>query len=262
MTESARHDHAPIGIIGGTALADLAALEAVETHTDIETAWGAPSGPLVRGHLAGRAICFVMRHGPGHKLAPHRINYRANIQALADAGCRQVIGIAAVGGITDAMHAGRIVIPDQIIDYSWGRAHSFYDDEKGGLLDHIDFTEPYDATLSKALVEAASELNLDPAAGGVHGVTQGPRLETAAEIDRMARDGCDIVGMTGMPEAALAREAGLDYACCAVVVNKAAGRSGGAAIHAEIEALTRQKRGLMQKLLTGEWRVRTEAPVA
>jgi len=235
MTASITSNDAPIGIIGGTALADLAALEAAETHEDITTPYGAPSGPLLRGHLAGRAACFVMRHGPGHKLAPHRINYRANIRALANAGCRQVIAIAAVGGITEPMRAGRIVIPDQIIDYSWGRAHSFYDDPDGGALDHVDFTTPYDATLADALARSADENGLDPAVGGVHGVTQGPRLETAAEIERMARDGCDIVGMTGMPEAALAREAGLDYACCAVVVNKAAGRSGGTAIHAEIE---------------------------
>lgn len=249
MSVSNRSNPAPIGVIGGTALADLAALEAAETRADFQTPWGAPSGPLVRGHLAGRAVCFLMRHGPGHKLAPHRINYRANIQALADAGCKQVIAIAAVGGITDAMRAGRIVIPDQIIDYSWGRAHSFYDDEHGALLDHIDFTEPYDAALSKTLVDTATGLDFDPAAGGVHGVTQGPRLETAAEIDRMARDGCDIVGMTGMPEAALAREAGLDYACCAVVVNKAAGRSGGAAIHAEIEATLAQGMADIERLL-------------
>lgn len=235
MTSATTPNAAPIGIIGGTALADLALQEA-ETRDAISTVYGTPSGPLVRGQLAGRAVCFVMRHGPGHKLAPHRINYRANIRALADAGCQQVIAIAAVGGITDAMRAGRIVIPDQIIDYSWGRAHTFYDDPEGGALDHIDFTSPYGAPLADALARSAAELALDPAVGGVHGVTQGPRLETAAEIDRMARDGCDIVGMTGMPEAALAREAGLDYACCAVVVNKAAGRSGGAAIHAEIEA--------------------------
>lgn len=235
MTASTTPQQAPIGIIGGTALANLAALDNAETRDATTTAYGPPSGPLVRGRLADRDVCFVMRHGPGHRLAPHRINYRANIRALADAGCRQVIAIAAVGGISDAMRGGRIVIPDQIIDYSWGRAHSFYDDPDGGALDHVDFTTPYDATLRDALARSAAELELDPAVGGVHGVTQGPRLETAAEIDRMALDGCDIVGMTGMPEAALAREAGLDYACCAVVVNKAAGRSGGTAIHAEIE---------------------------
>lgn len=243
------NDGAPIGIIGGTALADLAALEAAETREPVETAYGLPSGPLVRGRLARRQLCFVMRHGPGHKLAPHRINYRANIRALADAGCRRVIGIAAVGGITPPMRAGRIVIPDQLIDYSWGRAHTFYDDVTGGALDHIDFTEPYSEPLRGALIEAARELAMDPAARGVHGVTQGPRLETAAEIDRMARDGCDIVGMTGMPEAALAREAGMDYACCAVVVNAAAGRSDGAPIHAEIETTLARGMADIERLL-------------
>lgn len=226
---------APVGVIGGTVLAELTALEAAEQPALVTTPYGPPSGPLVRGRFAGRDVCFVMRHGPGHKLAPHRINYRANIHALADAGCQRVIGVAAAGGITQPMRSGRLAVPDQIIDYSWGRAHSFYDDPDGGALDHIDFTEPYAPDLRAALVRGARALELDMAETGVHGVTQGPRLETAAEIDRMARDGCDIVGMTGMPEAALAREAGLDYACCAVIVNKAAGRSGGTAIHAEIE---------------------------
>lgn len=237
VTDSAA---APIGIIGGTALAELAGLDSDRRPLATATPYGVPSGPLLSGTLAGRDVRFVMRHGPGHRLAPHRINYRANIRALADAGCRQVIGIAAVGGITDPMRSGRIVIPDQIIDYSWGRAHSFYDNPDDGALDHIDFTTPYAPQLRLALVNSAKGLDLDPAVTAVHGITQGPRLETAAEIDRMERDGCDIVGMTGMPEAALAREAGLYYACCAVVVNKAAGRSGGAAIHAEIEATLTQ----------------------
>lgn len=230
----------PIGIIGGTALADLAGLDAGAREVKVTTPYGKPSGPLLRGRLGERDACFIMRHGPGHQLAPHRINYRANIRALADAGCRYVIAIAAVGGITEPMHSGRIVIPHQIIDYSWGRAHSFYDDPAGGDLDHIDFTDPYAPQLRQALIRSASGLGLDPADRAVHGVTQGPRLETAAEIDRMERDGCDIVGMTGMPEAALAREAGLFYACCAVVVNKAAGRSGGTAIHSEIKATLAQ----------------------
>ncbi len=189
-----------------------------------------------------------MRHGPGHKLAPHRINYRANIRALADAGCQQVIAISAVGGITTAMKSGRIVIPHQLIDYTWGRVHSFYDDVAGGALDHIDFTAPYTSELRRRLIAAAKDSDLDPATQAVHGVTQGPRLETAAEIDRMERDGCDIVGMTGMPEAALAREAGLAYACLAVVVNRAAGRSG-ATIHAEIKAALSQGMADVERIL-------------
>ncbi|HET7314702.1 S-methyl-5'-thioinosine phosphorylase [Salinisphaera sp.] len=231
---------APIGIIGGTALAELAGVTQQDEPAWPETAYGAPSGPLVRGRFAGREVCFVMRHGRDHRISPHAINYRANIRALADAGCRQVIAIAAVGGISETMTPGRIVIPHQVVDYSWGRAHTFYDDPEGGELDHIDFTDPYTPALRQALIDAATALDFEPADAAVHGVTQGPRLETAAEIDRMERDGCDIVGMTGMPEAALAREAGLSYACAAVVVNKAAGRTGGIAIHAEIKAtLTR-----------------------
>lgn len=230
----------PIGIIGGTALAQLAGVQAAADPTTPNTDYGQASGPLVLGEFAGREVCFVMRHGPGHRIAPHAINYRANIRALADAGCRQVIAVAAVGGITEGMTPGRIVVPHQIVDYSWGRAHTFYDDPASGELDHIDFTDPYAPTLRQALIRSADELGLDPAGQAVHGVTQGPRLETAAEIDRMERDGCDIVGMTGMPEAGLAREAGLYYACAAVVVNKAAGRTGGLAIHAEIEATLTQ----------------------
>lgn len=240
---------APIGIIGGTALAELAGLTQLRRPETAQTTYGPASGPLVQGELAGREVCFVMRHGRGHRIAPHAINYRANIRALADAGCRQVIAVAAVGGISDAMHAGRIVVPHQIIDYTWGRAHTFHDDPAAGVLDHIDFTDPYAPALRQALVHGASELGFAPATEAVHGVTQGPRLETAAEIDRMARDGCDIVGMTGMPEAALAREAGLYYACAAVVVNKAAGRTGGLAIHAEIEATLAQGMRDMERLL-------------
>ncbi|MDN5863331.1 MAG: S-methyl-5'-thioinosine phosphorylase [Salinisphaera sp.] len=225
-------DTAPVAVIGGTALADLAGLECVRDHS-VDTPYGAPSGPLRHGVLGDRKVVFLFRHGPGHRIAPHAINYRANIHALADAGAKAVIATAAVGGIGRDMHPGRLVIPHQIIDYSWGRAHSFGGDA-GGAARHIDFTEPYDAGLRRALLEAAAAEGIAAAPAGVHGITQGPRLETAAEIERLARDGCDLVGMTGMPEAALAREAGLAYACCAVVVNRAAGR-GDRPIHGEIE---------------------------
>ena len=235
----------PIAIIGGTALADLAALEdASEIRGD--NPYGAPSGPLLTGKLAGREVVFLMRHGPGHHLPPHKINYRANIRALADAGVKQVIAVAAVGGIGDEMASGRLVIPHQIIDYSWGREHSFSDGDSE--LQHVDFTDPYDRDLRTALIDTGSHLGLNPAQTAVHAVTQGPRLETAAEVDRMARDGCDIIGMTGMPEAGLAREAGLAYACCAVVVNAAAGRGEGA-IHAEIEKTIAQGMADISQLL-------------
>lgn len=239
---------APVGIIGGTALARLAGLEDNGAKT-VQTDYGPTSGPLMTGFLAGREACFVMRHGPGRGIAPHAINYRANIAALTAAGCRQVIAVAAVGGITEAMTPGRVIIPHQIIDYSWGRAHSFHDACSDEYVQHIDFTEPYSSALRHALINAARRLALDPASRAVHGVTQGPRLETAAEIDRMERDGCDIVGMTGMPEASLAREAGLDYACAAVVVNKAAGRTGGLTIHAEMEATVARANADIERLL-------------
>lgn len=226
----------PIGIIGGTALAELAALENAE-EISVSTPYGPPSGPLLKGQMAGRDVVFLMRHGPGHHLPPHKINYRANIHALHLAGVEQTLAVAAVGGIGDDMFAGRLVIPHQIIDYTWGREHSFSDGKS--TLQHIDFTEPYDAGLRDQLLTAAGSLDLNAADQAIHAVTQGPRLETAAEVDRLARDGCDIVGMTGMPEAALAREASMGYACCAVVVNAAAGR-GEDAIHAEIESTLTQ----------------------
>lgn len=238
---------APVGIIGGTALAALAGLEdGHDLATD--TPYGPPSGPLRRGRLAGREVVFLFRHGPGHQLPPHAINYRANIRALADAGVRSVVAAAAVGGISDAADAGRLVIPDQIIDYTWGRAHSFSADGDAPL-QHVDFTEPYDAAARDELQRAAEAAGVDALGIGVHGVTQGPRLETAAEIRRMQRDGCDIVGMTGMPEAGLAREAGLAYACCAVVVNRAAGLGDGA-IHAEIERHLRNGMQALGRVLT------------
>lgn len=236
---------APVGIIGGTALAALAALENPREHT-VVTAYGNPSGPLQTGKLAGRDVAFLMRHGTGNGVAPHKINYRANIRALADAGAKQIIAASAVGGIGAEMTAGRLVIPHQIIDYSWGREHSFSDDSNTLL--HVDFTEPYDASLRAVLVHGAHNLGLDPASQAVHAVTQGPRLETAAEVDRIERDGGDIIGMTGMPEAALAREAGLAYACCAVVVNAAAGRGEGA-IHAQIEQTIKQGMADISNLL-------------
>lgn len=236
----------PIGIIGGTALPGLAGADnAAANHP--ETRYGPTSGPLIRTTLGGCDVCFIMRHGSGHRLAPHRINYRANIQALADAGVQQVVAMAAVGGITQAMRPRRIVIPDQLIDYTWGRAHTFYDQPEVGL-NHIDFTSPYSEPMRQVLIQQAESLALDAARSGVHGVTQGPRLETAAEINRMEHDGCDIVGMTGMPEAALAREAGFDYTCCALVVNAAAGRGDGA-IHAEIETTLARGMADIERLL-------------
>jgi 5'-deoxy-5'-methylthioadenosine phosphorylase len=221
----------PTGIIGGTGLAQLEGLE-IEREARPDTPWGTPSAPLLHGHFAGRAVVFLARHGSEHDIAPHAINYRANVWALRAAGVSRVIAVNAVGGISSDCAPGSLVIPDQLIDYSWGRAHSFCDGVAAPLA-HVDFTEPYAAAVREWLLWAGAAAGVEPRDGGTYAATQGPRLETAAEIDRLQRDGCDIVGMTGMPEAALARELGLDYACCAVVVNWAAGRGGD--IHAELD---------------------------
>jgi 5'-deoxy-5'-methylthioadenosine phosphorylase len=218
------------GIIGGTGLMTLEGLQ-LERRQTVRTPWGDPSAPLLHGRLAGRPVVFLPRHGSAHTIAPHEVNYRANIWALREAGVRRVIAVNAVGGIGARFAPGTLAVPDQLIDYSWGRAQTF-SGGTGEPLQHIDFTEPYSAGLRALLLAAAVRAGIHAHDGGVYGVTQGPRLETAAEIDRMARDGCDLVGMTGMPEAGLAREIGLEYACCAVVVNRAAGR--GTDIHGEL----------------------------
>ena len=214
-----------LGIIGGTALLELAGLEIRERH-DAQTHWGAPSAPVLLGELGGREVAFLHRHGAPPRIPPHRINYRANVSALEAAGCRRIVAVAAVGGIRHDLIPGRLVIPDQIIDYTWGRGHTFFEEEPGAPV-HVDFSFPYDAALSAALARAAESAGAPADPGGTYGCTQGPRLESAAEIDRLERDGCDVVGMTGMPEAALAREAGIAYAHLALVVNPAAGRAPG-----------------------------------
>ncbi|MBI5614795.1 MAG: S-methyl-5'-thioinosine phosphorylase [Gammaproteobacteria bacterium] len=212
-------------LIGGSGLDRLAELDVRRTSRPA-TAYGAPSAPIVEGLLDGQAVCFLPRHGSDHGLPPHRINYRANVMALRALGVTDVIAVAAVGGIATDAGPGTIVIPDQLVDYTWGREHTFYDGANGEL-DHVDFTAPYAADLRAALVAAARTLGIAIVPQGTYAATQGPRLETAAEIRRLARDGCTIVGMTGMPEAALAREAGMAYANCSLVVNRAAGLGVG-----------------------------------
>ncbi len=210
-----------LAVIGGTGIAALPGLEPLARELP-ETPWGRPSGPVVRGRVGSRELAFLQRHGGEAAIPPHRINYRANLWALRELGVRDVIAINAVGGITDGMRPGRLVIPDQLIDYTWGREHTIDEGGAAGLM-HVDFTEPYDRALRAALIEVAAAEGIAHSASGVYAATQGPRLETAAEIRRLARDGCDIVGMTGMPEAALARELGLAYASLCMVVNAAPG---------------------------------------
>lgn len=211
-----------LAIIGGTGLSQLAGV-AVLREQPITTPYGEPSAPLTTVLWQGREVVFLARHGNPHRIPPHKINYRANLWALKQAGVRDLIAVAAVGGISRDLAPGDLVLPDQIIDYSYGREHTFSDSAEVAL-EHVDFTEPYCPQLRQQLGAAAAQISVPCRAGGVYGATQGPRLESRAEIDRLERDGCTLVGMTGMPEAALARELGLNYACLAVVVNLAAGR--------------------------------------
>ncbi len=220
-----------LALIGGTGLTSLKSLEIIRREV-VHTPYGEASGPLTHGILCGKEVVFLARHGYGHTIPPHKINYRANIWALQHAGVSNIIAIAAVGGIRNDMVPGRLIIPDQIIDYTWSRKNTFFEDGLTQVV-HIDFTFPYDETLRQRLLKGCHAAQLDVCEGGTYGVTQGPRLETAAEIDRMERDGCAMVGMTGMPEAALARELSLGYATCAVSVNWAAGRGGGSIIKME-----------------------------
>ncbi len=220
-----------LAIIGGTGLTQLSDLTVIKRE-QLDTPYGSPSAEFVTGELNGNPVIFLARHGNPHHLAPHKINYRANIWGLKQLGVAQIIAVAAVGGITGNMAPAHIAIPDQIIDYSYGRLHTFFEDE---TVTHIDFTYPYSQKLRSRLISAAASANLQISPTGTYGCTQGPRLETAAEIQRMERDGCDLVGMTGMPEAALAKELGMDYAAISVVANWAAGKTEGEITMEEIE---------------------------
>jgi len=213
-----------LAIIGGTGLTALGDLEIVRKQV-MHTPYGPPSGPVTHGIFGGKPVIFLPRHGYGHTIPPHQINYRANLWSLKHLGVKTVIAIAAVGGINNDLEPAELVIPHQLIDYTWSRDHTLFEGgESRSAVVHIDFTDPYCEKLRQLLLQAASQAGLRVRARGVYGATQGPRLETAAEVDRLERDGCDLVGMTGMPEAALARELGLCYATCAVIANKAAGR--------------------------------------
>ncbi|MGH8442626.1 MAG: S-methyl-5'-thioinosine phosphorylase [Nevskiaceae bacterium] len=223
---------ATVAVIGGTGMNQWPGLS-ISRAQPVSTPYGDPSAPLTYGRVAGREVIFLPRHGEGHKIPPHLINYRANLWALKDAGVRSVIAIASVGGIARSMKPAAVAVPDDVIDYTWGREHTFCDGVRAPLR-HVEFNQPYAPVLRRALLAGAKKARVRLADGGVMGVTQGPRLESPAEIRRMKRDGCDMVGMTGMPEAALAREAGLDYATLAVSVNWAAGLGSGD-IHGEIE---------------------------
>ncbi len=211
-----------IAIIGGTGMKKLANLE-VTRRQIVRTPYGEPSSPLVFGTIGEREIVFLARHGHGLTIPPHVVNYRANIWALNTSGAETIISVASVGGIRQDMGPGKIVIPDQIIDYTHSRKSTFHD-HSDGTITHTDFTQPYSPQARARLLKAARDAKETVIDGGVYAATQGPRFETAAEINRLERDGADLVGMTGMPEAFLARELGMSYAAIAAVANHAAGR--------------------------------------
>ena len=211
-----------LAIIGGSGLSKLGNME-VTRRKVARTPYGEPSGALTFGQIGACDVVFLARHGYGHTIAPHEVNYRANLWALKEAGTNEVVSVASVGGIRGSITPGALVLPHQVIDYTWGRASTYFEGQ-GVPVNHIDFTEPYSRSLRNKILKAAADSGEPVIDGGVYAATQGPRLETAAEIDRLERDGADIVGMTGMPEAALAREISLEYAAIAVVANYAAGR--------------------------------------
>ena len=211
-----------IAIIGGTGLTSIQGLE-ITNREVVQTPFGEPSGPLVQGIFSGNNVYFLPRHGSGHTIPPHKVNYRANIWALKDVGVEKVISINAVGGIRQDMQASMLVIPDQIIDYTVSRINTFFEEGLNQVV-HIDFTDPFCEELRQSIISTADKHSIDVIREGTYASTQGPRLETSAEINRLEKDGCDLVGMTCMPEAALAREKELCYASISVVANLAAGR--------------------------------------
>jgi 5'-methylthioadenosine phosphorylase len=238
-----------LAIIGGSGLARLATL-AVARREVVRTPYGEPSGALTFGVLGEQPIVFLARHGYGHTIPPHQVNYRANIWALKEAKAAAIVSVASVGGIRADFAPGALVVPDQIIDYTWGRKSTYFE---GGdtPVNHIDFTTPYDEPLRQRILTAAAAAGEAIFDGGVYASTQGPRLETAAEINRLERDGAELVGMTGMPEAALARELGLPYAAVNVVANYAAGRASSESgiRFDEIEQVLQEAMGRVRRVL-------------
>ena len=213
----------------------------------LSTRFGAPSAAIRHRNFAGTGVFVLPRHGDDHTLPPHVVNYRANLLGLKEIGTDAVIALNTVGIVSDKRELGQLAVPDQIIDYTWGRAHSIYDEAIADFA-HIEFTEPFSQSVRQALLAAAVVAGVDCFDGGVYAATQGPRLETAAEVDRLERDGADYVGMTAMPEASIARELGIDYACLSLVVNRAAGR-GDLPIHDDVESSTLSARKQAMQVL-------------
>jgi len=243
-----------LALIGGTGAGLYPQGQAAELVELPAGSWGAPSAVPRAWQVGAHELLFLPRHGVDGRIPPHRVNYRANIDLLATWSPDAVVAMNAVGAIEAQYDFGGLVVPEQLIDYTYGRAHTYFDDRRSET-EYIDFTNPYDDKIRLSLIKAAAAGEIPLSGEGTCGITQGPRLETAAEIDRLERDGCTLVGMTGMPEAALARERGLPYASLCLVVNAAAGR-GDQPIHADIgrhlqTALTAAHR-LIERWLTAD----------
>ena len=243
-----------LAVIGGSGMTRLARLEVVE-RTQVRTPYGEPSAALSFGRFGGRSLVFLARHGDEHTIPPHQVNYRANLWALRTCAPVGIVAVAAVGGIRSDLGPGDLVMPHQIIDYTWGRESTYHQGPLSAVT-HVDFTEPYDRELRQRIGAAAAAIGVTIGGVAVYAATQGPRLETAAEIDRLERDGADVVGMTGMPEAGLARELGIPYAAINVVANHAAGRGDSRqgvsmdALHAVLEEAMLRVGAIIERMLT------------
>lgn len=236
-------------IILGSGFGDL-----VETQPSerADSEFGKPSSALFTREFSGSDVRLLLRHGEDHGIPPHAINYRANIAALHSAGVSAVIALNTVGVVSRIAAGGQLAVPQQLIDYTWGREHTFATGGAAGVR-HVEFTEPFTEPLRVGLLRASASAGVECVDGGVYAVTQGPRLETAAEVDRLERDGVDYVGMTAMPEAALAAELDIDYAMIALVVNRAAGR-GDRSIHADVEVNSRTAKSAALRVLDAFFR--------
>jgi 5'-methylthioinosine phosphorylase len=234
-----------LAIIGGRGLTQLANLQI--THRQVmRTPYGEPSGAFMFGTLNQHEVIFLARHGYGYTIPPHLVNYRANLWALREAGVTDVVSVATVGGIRADLTPGTLVVPDQVLDYTQGRDYTFFS-TRNTSYKNIDFTLPYSTALRSLILRSAKKVKQHCLDGGVYATTQGPRLDSIAEINRFEKDGADMVGMTGMPEAALARELEMNYATIAVVANYAAGR-GDSLLGINMEAVNATARHAMDQV--------------
>ncbi|MDP1593739.1 MAG: S-methyl-5'-thioinosine phosphorylase [Gallionella sp.] len=234
-----------LAIIGGRGLTELANLNV--THRQVmRTPYGEPSGAFLFGMLNQHEIIFLARHGYGYTIPPHLVNYRANLWALREQGVTDVVSVATVGGIRADLTPGTLIVPDQIIDYTHGRDATFFNTRNTSYR-NIDFTLPYSPVLRSRILRGAEQVRQPCLDGGVYAATQGPRLDSIAEINRYERDGADMVGMTGMPETALARELEMNYASIAVVVNYTAGR-GDSQENINMENVAATARNAMERV--------------